>query len=648
MRYSFLELTSFFLAGCIVLLQSNLSHAKDLSCPVHTAPSFAPKNFTLAVNTIDMDNFLKKTTTTPIRPTKRSSTQTKHLTTHSVHTHHNKIKTPNKKSLAVKSNRLLPLNKKLVQSQNGIPAKHPIQYAQNSTTPPQTTRETSQPNIIVIMGDDIGWFNIGAYHQGIMASRTPHLDKLAAEGIRMTDYYAEPSCTAGRANFITGELPIRTGLTTVGQAGATIGMPDEAPTIATVLKSLGYATGQFGKNHLGDLNRFLPCVHGFDEYYGYLYHLDAMEDPFWHSYPPDVKDKVGPRNMIHCWATHTDDATVQPRWGKIGKQKIEDVGALPPERMKTVDNEILEKTFKFMDSAHSAGKPFFIWLNPSRMHVITHLSDKYEKMQNWKNGWYVEEAGMAQLDDIVGAVMEKLEALGIAKNTIIVFTTDNGAETFTWPDGGMTPFAGSKGTVLEGGMRVPMIARWPNHIPAGVVENGLMSGLDWLPTLASIAGNTRIGDELKNGKALNGRTYKVHLDGYDQTNLLTGKGPSVRHEILYFAEKTLGAVRIDDYKYRFIDQPEGWTGGTVSLDWPMIVNLRLDPFERATMPNRGNGSMDYYKFYVHEFWRFVYVQQEIEKYAQTFIEFPPMQKGASFNMENIKEQVIHAIESQHG
>lgn len=521
----------------------------------------------------------------------------------------------------------------------------------STTTPPSNnpTASINQPNIIVIMGDDIGWFNIGAYHQGIMAGKTPNLDRLASEGMRFTDYYAEPSCTAGRANFITGELPIRTGLTTVGQAGADVGMPEEAPTIATALKVLGYETGQFGKNHLGDLNKYLPCVHGFDEYFGYLYHLDAMEDPFWHSYPPAAKDIVGPRNMIHCWATTINDATVQPRWGAIGKQKLEDAGPLSPERMKTVDNEILDKTFKFMDKAKLDGKPFFIWLNPTRMHVYTHLSAKYKKMENPENGWYTEEAGMAQLDDIVGSVMQKVKEMGIENNTILVFTTDNGAEVFTWPDGGMTPFAGAKGMILEGGMRVPMIVRWPGKVAAGKVENGLMSGLDWFPTLLAAAGNPNIAEELQKGKDLGDRNYKVHLDGYNQINLLTGKGPSIRHEILYFAEKTLGAVRIDNYKYRFIDQPTGWLGGTIMLDWPIIVNLRLDPFERAEMPDGAKGSMEYgMSFYGHEFWRFVYVQKEIEKYAQSFIEFPPMQKGASFNMEDIKEQVIRAIKAHQG
>jgi hypothetical protein len=300
-------------------------------------------------------------------------------------------------------------------------ATRTVLLAQAETTQAKATLPSSgkKPNIVFIMGDDVGWFNIGAYHRGMMAGKTPNLDKLAAQGMLFTDYYAEPSCTAGRANFITGQLPIRTGLTTVGQAGAKLGMPAAAPTIATALKSMGYATGQFGKNHLGDLNEYLPTVHGFDEFFGYLYHLDAMEDPAFHSYQPELKAKVGPRNMIHSWATETDDPTEQPRWGKVGKQKIEDAGTLFPDRMKTVDDEILDLSFKFIDKAKADKKPFFVWLNPTRMHVITHLADKYAKMQTPENGWYTYEAGMAQLDDIVGSVMKKLDGLGIADDTIL-------------------------------------------------------------------------------------------------------------------------------------------------------------------------------------------------------------------------------------
>ena len=503
----------------------------------------------------------------------------------------------------------------------------------------KTMASGKKPNILVIMGDDVGIWNIGAYHRGMMAGRTPHLDKLASEGMLFTDYYAEASCTAGRANFITGQLPKRTGMTTVGQAGSPIGLPAQAPTIATALKSMGYATGQFGKNHLGDLNEFLPTVHGFDEFFGYLYHLDAMEDPFHRNYPPELKDKIGPRNMVHSWATDKDDPTEQPRWGKIGKQKIEDAGTLPPKRMETVDDEILKFALSFVDKAKSEDKPFFVWLNPTRIHVVTHLSDKYENLRTPENGWATVEAGMAQLDDIVGSVMKKLKDEGLDDNTIVLFTTDNGTENFTWPDGGQTPFAGGKGTVMEGGFRAPAMIRWPGCVPAGKVENGVISGLDWFPTFVSAAGNPNIVDELKQGKKLGDTTYKVHPDGYDQTKLITGTGPSARHEVFYFAEGTLGAVRIDDFKYRFVDQPNGWFGGTVKPDIPILTNLRLDPFERTGF----TGSVEYFQWFKYEFWRFVYVQAEVGKLAKTALEYPPMQKGASFNLDAVKEQIEKAM-----
>jgi len=515
--------------------------------------------------------------------------------------------------------------------------------------PPVAKAQEKKPNILVIMGDDIGISNIGVYSHGMMAGKTPNLDKLAKEGMLFTDYYAEASCTAGRANFIMGELPIRTGMTTVGQAGAAIGIPAEAVTIATVLKAQGYATGQFGKNHLGDKNEFLPTAHGFDEFFGYLYHLDAMEDPFHPNYPQNLLNVVGPRNLVHSWATDADDATEMPRWGKIGKQKIQDEGPLPPHptngikyNMETVDDTIRDLSLKFIDKAKADGKPFFVWLNPTRMHVVTHLSPKYTAMMNSENGWSIEEAGMAQLDDDIGLVMQHLKDAGLDDNTIVVFTTDNGTETFTWPDGGTTPFAQAKGTVMEGGFRVPCIVRWPGHVPADSVQNGIMSGLDWLPTFAALAGNPNITEQLLKGVKFGARTYKNHLDGYDQTAMLTGKGPSNRHEIFYLGESTIGAVRIDDYKYRFIDQPQGWLGVKNHPDVPSIINLRLDPFERMSFPEdlTRNGSLMFFgDWYMYQFWRFVFVQQAMGKEIQTFLEFPPMQRGASFNLDALKAEM---------
>jgi arylsulfatase len=317
--------------------------------------------------------------------------------------------------------------------------------------------------------------------------------------------------------------------------------------------------------------------------------------------------------------------------------------------METVDEVIRDKALQFIDKARHQNKPFFVWLNPTRMHVVTHLAQKYEAMRTPENGWSIEEAGMAQLDDVVGAVLTHLSDNGLDNNTIVIFTTDNGAENFTWPDGGQTPFAGGKGTGLEGGFRVPCIIRWPGHVPAGKVENGIISGLDWFPTLVAAAGNPNITAELLSGKQLGDQTFKVHLDGYNQLDLITGKGPSARHEILYFTESNLSAVRVNDFKYRFTDQPNGWLGATVKVDWPVLTNLRLDPYERTGMFNgKDNGSINYYNWFVNEFWRFVLVQQVVGKLAQTAIDFPPMQPGASFNLEAVKAQIKKAMAAKTG
>jgi arylsulfatase len=530
-----------------------------------------------------------------------------------------------------------------------------------------------KPNILFIMGDDVGWFNIGAYHRGMMSGKTPNLDKLAREGMLFTDYYAEASCTAGRANFITGEIPLRTGLTTVGQAGADVGIPAQACTIATALKAQGYMTGQFGKNHLGDLNKYLPTLHGFDEFFGYLYHLDALSDPYWFSFPIDEAyyNEHGPRSLVHCWAQEADDPAMMPRWGKVGKQKIVDEGPLPPFAdmskvqnmhdlpflkakydMTTFDEVLVKTSCEFMDKAKKEGKPFFVWHNTTRMHVWTFLSPKYQEMQNSKTNYGLEEAGMAQLDDCVGALLKHLEDIGEAENTIVVFTTDNGAETFTWPDGGNTPFKGQKGTAFEGGFRVPCIARWPGHIKPGTVENGIFSGLDWFPTLCAAAGNTEITEQLLKGVKLGDREYKNHLDGYNQIELLKGEGPSKRHELFYFAGPKLGAVRLDDMKFQFFQQPQGWPGPKIVTDMPGLVNIRQDPFERFPMiagESALTGAFGYGNdFYAREFWRFVIVQQAVAKLAKTAIEFPPMQDPASFNLDAVKKQIDEAIKHHGG
>ncbi len=355
--------------------------------------------------------------------------------------------------------------------------------------------------------------------------------------------------------------------------------------------------------------------------------------------------------MLRCTAVDRDDPTEHPRWGRVGRQKIVDEGPLPPHpvagiklNMETIDEAIRDHAVAWMAKQVAAKTPFFCYLNPSRMHVVTHLSEKYQNLRNSENGWTIHEAGMAQLDDIVGTVVKKLDDLGVTDNTIIVFTTDNGAENFTWPDGGQTPFAGGKGTVLEGGFRVPCIVKWAGHVPAGKVENGLISGLDWFPTLVAAAGDSNVVDELRKGKRFGDRMYTAHLDGYDQTDLITGKGPSKRRELFYFAEAALGAIRIGDYKYRFLDQPEGWLGGTVKPTWPILTNLRLDPYERTGIA----GSLEYTEWMKFQFWRFVFVQDVVATFAQSFIEFPPLQKPATFNLDAVKAQVQAAMAGPAG
>ena len=518
-----------------------------------------------------------------------------------------------------------------------------------------------KPNIVVIMGDDIGIWNIGAYHRGMMSGKTPNLDKLASQGMLFTDYYAEASCTAGRANFITGELPIRTGLTTVGQAGASVGLPDEAVTSAAVLKSMGYATGQFGKNHLGDLNRYLPTLHGFDEFHGYLYHLDALSDPYWFSYPKDpaFRAKYGPRNVLHTWATDTDDPTEMPRWGKIGKQKIQDDGPLPPHptegvklNMETVDDVFL-KSCAGLHVQGEEGRQAVLRLAQSDAHARLYAplaevqgDDERRKQLRPRRGW----DGPARRHR--WQHHEALDDIGEANNTIFVFTTDNGTETFTWPDGGNTPFKGQKGTVYEGGFRAPAIIRWPGKIKPGSVENGIFSGLDWFPTFVAAAGDPDITTKLLKGVKIGDQTYKNHLDGYNQMDLLLGKGPSARHEIFYFGGPKLGAIRIDDMKFRFYEQPDGWTGPKLYADMPTIVNLRQDPFERFTAVNGEtllNGAPGYMMdFFAREFWRFVMVQDRVAELAKTAIDYPPMQDPASFNLDAVKKQIEATIKEHSG
>jgi len=512
------------------------------------------------------------------------------------------------------------------------------QEARHETAGQRAPSAGTKPNILVIFGDDIGVWNISAYNMGMMGGRTPNIDRLAREGALFTDYYGQQSSTAGRAAFITGQHPFRTGLLKVGLPGAELGLQDQDPTIADLLKNHGYATGQFGKNHLGDRNKFLPTVHGFDEFFGNLYHLNAEEEPEDPQYPkmPEFKQRFGPRGALRCKATDRDDPTVDPRFGKVGKQIIEDTGPISRKRMETVEEEFLAGSLAFMERAVRAKKPFFIWHNSTRMHVWTRLSPKYQD----KTGYGLYADGMRELDDVVGALLKKIDDLGIAGNTIVVFTTDNGAEKITWPDGGTTPFHGEKGDTWEGGFRVPCLVRWPGVVKPGTVINAVMSHEDWTPTFLAAAGEPDVKEKLRKGHTANGRTFKVHLDGYDQRALLAGSGPSSRNEIFYFDDNgNLNAVRVRDWKAHFA-LPASWTeggGAPKSLTFPLIVNLRMDPFEDSV--GFGQSPMAL-RWMLDKMWAFVPMQGGVGLFLQTFQEFPQRQKSASFNID----QVLRSME----
>jgi arylsulfatase len=489
------------------------------------------------------------------------------------------------------------------------------------------------PNIIVIMADDVGWASLGSYHQGVKSIETPHLDKLASEGVRLTDYYAQPSCTAGRSAFMTGQLPIRTGMHTVGLPGENKGLHPDDPTLPGLLKSLGYTTGQFGKNHLGDRNEFLPTNRGFDEYWGWLYHLNAMEytvDPDW---PEDeaFNNQYGPRNIIHSYATKTTQKGDDPRWGKPGKQKIIDDGPALPERQKTLDDEVTRHTLNFVTKAVEADKPFFVWMAPARAHVWTYLQPKYEEQLG--NGKGLQDIIMKELDDNVGKVLAELDKLGVADNTIVVFTSDNGPETMTWPDGGTTPFHGEKGTTWEGGFRVPAIVRWPGQVPAGKVYNGIFDGMDWLPTLVAAAG----GPADLREKLLDGyKGYKVHLDGYNQLGFLMGEQDSQRDEIYYYSGTKLQAVRYRDWKAHFAVQNHGWAGPSEELNAPLLFNLRRDPYEKAP-----EESGMYTKWMGKKMWAFGPAKALVQQHLMSLKAYPPrgtLQNQAMIDQQSRQEQ----------
>jgi arylsulfatase A-like enzyme len=486
--------------------------------------------------------------------------------------------------------------------------------------------QEKKPNILVIWGDDIGGFNIGAYNQGMMGYKTPNIDSIAKEGAMFTDWYGQQSCTAGRAAFITGQSPIRTGLTKVGLPGAPEGMKAEDPTIATLLKPLGYATGQFGKNHLGDLDEMLPTAHGFDEFFGNLYHLNAEEEPENPDYPknPEFKKKFGPRGVIHSWAMPD------------GSQKIVDTGPLTKKRMETVDEEVTKAALAFMDKAHKDGKPFLVWWNSTRMHIFTHL----KPASQGKTGLGIYADGMVEHDGMVGELLNKLKELGIENNTIVMYSTDNGAETFSWPDGGTTMFRGEKNTNWEGGYRVPTLIRWPGTIKPGTVINEIGAQEDMMPTLLAAAGEPNIKEELLKGKIIGSRTYKVHLDGYDLGPALKGEAEWPRKEFIYWTDDgNVAALRYGNWKITFLEQKaEGlkvWQEPFNQLRAPFLTNLRMDPFERA----RQEDAMGYQRWYIEHMFAIAPAAAYVARWLQSFKEFPPRQKPGSFNLDRVMEKL---------
>ncbi len=493
-----------------------------------------------------------------------------------------------------------------------------------STAAVGQTAPAKKPNILIIWGDDIGQFNISAYNNGMMGYKTPNIDRIAKEGALFTDWYGQQSCTAGRAAFITGQSPIRTGLTKVGLPGAPEGMKKEDPTIATLLRAQGYMTGQFGKNHLGDTDDTLPTNHGFDEFFGNLYHLNAEEEPENPDYPKgaDFKKKFGPRGVIHSFADG----------------RITDTGPLTKKRMETIDEEVNVKALDFMERAKKADKPFFLWWNSTRMHIFTHL----KAASVGKTGLGIYADGMVEHDGHVGLVLAKLKELGLDENTIIMYSSDNGAETFTWPDGGTTMFRGEKNTQWEGGYRVPTLIKWPGVIKPGTVVNDIGAHEDMLPTLVTAAGDKTAVEDLKKGRSIGGRSYKVHLDGYDLGPALKGEGGGwPRREFIYWTDDgSVAALRYDAWKVTFLKQEaEGlkvWQMPFTPLRAPSLTNLRMDPFERAEHEN----AMGYQRWYLERMFAIAPAGAYVGRWLQSFKDFPPRQKPGSFNLDRVMEAVM--------
>jgi len=507
---------------------------------------------------------------------------------------------------------------------------------------------TKQPNIVIIWGDDIGQTDVSVYSRGLMGFKTPNIDRVAAEGVLFTDYYAEQSCTAGRSSFITGQCGLRTGNTKVGMPGAAQGLQTRDVTIAQLLKAQGYATGQFGKNHLGDRNEFLPTVHGFDEFYGALYHLNASEEPEERDYPKDPAflAKFGPRGVLDCKASATDDATVDPRFGRVGKQTIKDTGALTKKRMETIDDDIADRSVEFIQRQHAAGKPIFVWVNFTHMHFRTHVKPaSLEQSGRWQSEYH---DAMIDHDKNVGTVLKAIDDAGIADNTIVMYSTDNGPHMNSWPDAGMTPFRNEKNSNWEGAYRVPAMVRWPGHIKPGTVSNDIVSHLDWMPTLLAAAGVPDVKEQLVKGMKVGTATFKVHLDGYNLLPLLTGQiAEDPRKEFFYFGDEGgLNCLRYDNWKFVFAEQRAVgtlavWSEPFTELRLPKMFNLRMDPYERADIT-----SNTYWDWEISHAYVMVPAQAIVGQFLSTFKEFPPSQETGSFSINKVVQQLQRGTSSR--
>jgi arylsulfatase A-like enzyme len=486
---------------------------------------------------------------------------------------------------------------------------------------PVQAQTADRPNILIIWGDDVGMWNISAYHRGMMGGSTPNIDSIADQGMLFMDHYAHASCTAGRAAFITGQYPIRVGLSTVGLPGSPIGLQEEDPTLAVFLKDQGYATGQFGKNHLGDRDEHLPTNHGFDEFYGILYHLNAGEYVEQYDYPkdPEIAKHFAQRGVVHARATGD------------GRQEVEDLGNFGRERQRTLDEEVLQESLRFIREAVAAGEPFFVWHNTTRMHYRTNLSPEYDGVTGL--GLYAD--GMKELDDDVGALLDLLDELGVADNTMVMFSTDNGAPTNSWPDGGNHPFRGEKGVGgYEGGFRVPMAVKWPGVIPAGTTTGEFMTMEDWLPTIMAQVGRPNLKQELLDGLSAMGRDYRVHLDGYDQTPLITASGPSNRKEYFYFTETTFHGVRFGAWKFLFKEQDQWFNGVQNDLTTPLITNLKLDPFERM------HEARGFDEWQENRSWTLAPAIGIVQQFFSSFEEYPPRQASFEANVDSIVQDMM--------